>query len=432
LHAADVQVARQATLAMEHSEPKQPSQASILPYEWVDTVAIQSLQPILDRESIRKIQTAAEALFADKTRASRFTYQFATNAEVHLCDINDTHVVEIVNRALVDKIYPLIQHVFLPDMNDASTNNNTLFVYDALVIRYNGTGMLTAGQPLHRDLGLVSVNIMLNDEFEGGGTYFENQIQTKPVKPANGVGHCLMHRSSERHAGAGTHAGVRDIMVLFISSVRPVPEIQSARLKQCRATCSAEDDLLASLLCRIQHHRLAIKVCNNDGEAFQYLGTALMEYADFVKSQQDTKHHLQTLKASILCLENSRTLTPKDARVYNNLGILFDRLYEKNPSESAIALVKAEEAYDYGMQLLKRQISAGCNAEADLDSLSLNYGLCLANQDRFHEAAQVLKRTAVKLQSDKSETKSRTISDGDRLYQFCVQQNKDTRNGSSI
>jgi hypothetical protein len=58
-----------------------------------------------------------------------------------------------------------------------TTTNQQLFVYEAIVIRYNatansGAGHSGAGQPLHRDLGMPSVNIMLNDDadFTGWGT----------------------------------------------------------------------------------------------------------------------------------------------------------------------------------------------------------------------------------------------------------------------
>jgi len=79
-----------------------------------------------------------------------------------------------------------------------------------------------AGQPLHRDLGIVSVNIILNsaEEFQGGGTMFENQLYSKitkgdriipsALKPI-GVGHTIAHLSNERHVGVGITYGLRDI-----------------------------------------------------------------------------------------------------------------------------------------------------------------------------------------------------------------------------
>jgi hypothetical protein len=299
-----------------------------------------------------------------------------------------------------------------------------LCIYDALYIRYNATqanillqqqqsssssssskqyGILVggAGQPLHRDLGLVSVNIMLNDDangdFQGGGTFFENQLLSllvqnrvallssssshvptppPPLKPIS-VGHCLAHYSSERHAGAATYTGVRDIMVLFITAkctsgskadfngrAPPPPPppalIRNALLKQCRADCcnldvdgisssssSSKKEMHAderrvqqedSILCRISHQRLASLAVPTDGEAYQYLGMACLEYSNFLLSlqqQQQQENEQSTaknvdkvglvLQAAVDSLEFAAQWTPCDARVYNNLGIALTR-----------------------------------------------------------------------------------------------------------
>ena len=204
---------------------------------------------------------------------------------------------------------------------------------------------------------------MLNNEdddsddggFVGGGTFFENQLLLEsaeqsttttaaaplPLKPV-GVGHCLAHLASERHAGAGTVKGVRDILVLFVSA-HPCQEISAAMLKQCRRFCddfstsssTSKDPAAAqlqSVLCRIRHQRLAVLSSNyQDGEAFQYLGTALMEYAELATMQQQQQDQReQILRSAWQCFQLAATRTPCDARVYNNLGIVLGKLLDEN------------------------------------------------------------------------------------------------------
>jgi hypothetical protein len=116
-------------------------------------------------------------------------------------------------------------------------------VYDSLFIQHNITAANVnndagngsgdnlgsgAGQPLHRDLGYVSVYIMLNEEFEGGGTFFEDQLLPfvlsgnhdnvmHPLKPL-GPRHTFAHYSKSRHAGAATYTGVCNILVIFLAA----------------------------------------------------------------------------------------------------------------------------------------------------------------------------------------------------------------------
>ncbi|GKZ00874.1 hypothetical protein MPSEU_001039100 [Mayamaea pseudoterrestris] len=432
LHASDVSTARQSILAMETLQTV-PSLTATNNYcfEWMDdsSIAIQSLEPVLSNAAIHKIRTAANTLFQlSQSTTSRFTYQFNTNAEAHVADLLDALAIAAINDALATKIYPMVRAAFMSESprNDTSNESNTdnpLFVYDALFIRYNATSGATAGQPFHRDLGLVSVNIMLNEEFDGGGTYFENQMQETPLQPSGGVGHCIAHYSNERHAGASTVAGIRDILVLFLSTVKPEPVIRNARLKQCRSYCETTNKR-AALWCRIVHQRLAISMSPSDGEAYQYLGTALMELArlDCSGSSPNDKESRRIadgqnyLHAAIVCLQIARTLTPNDARVYNNLGLATGRALAGEASATQHAVANVDEIYEKCLQLLLQQSECGCNVQHDLFSLSLNYGLHLANQDRFSEAAKVLRHAAY------TSIDSRTRDDANRLLQFCLRQ----------
>lgn len=414
LHAADFATAEASPLTLEE-ESENPNSINS---EWMEKkVAVQSLDPLMPASDLQLIRGAAEAIWTKQSESSnpestsRFTYQYEGNSEAHVSDFIGVaeEALEAVNQCLTHKIYPWIRQVFFSDPA-ATPSPGQLFVYDALVIRYNATAAATAtaGQPLHRDLGIVSVNIMLNEGFEGGGTFFENQETSQPLKPRNGPGHALAHYSYERHAGAGTRKGVRDILVLFVSAKDPLPRLVNARLKQGRDQCAHLQDPLHSILCRICHQRLAIEIAPEDGEAFQYLGTALLDYSQYLQATGNP--HTAALVQAIQCFQHAQRLTPGDARVYNNWSIALTRMEDENQSGSA------GDVYQKGLDLLRQAEQAGCLVAGDLDSLSLNYGLYLANQDKFKEACAFLEGPASKFDEDSDNQLQR---DAHRLWKFC-------------
>ncbi|KAL7559028.1 hypothetical protein ACA910_016371 [Epithemia clementina (nom. ined.)] len=491
-------------------------------------IALQSLQPILNQSSIQIIRRRAEeqwninqsqnAANSNKndlptptpTTTSRFTYQRPGNYEAHIADLGP-QVVAIVNELLRKHVYPTIQGEFsdllfvspLPPSNESPRSSNPqqrqeqqscVFVYDALYIRYNATeaSLLQsssleqdtarrpyagdtaqrrrgAGQPLHRDLSLVSVNVMLNDaaEFEGGGTFFENQLrchhdtspptpasssaaQQEPIKPL-GMGHCLIHSSAERHAGANTWKGVRDVMVIFVSAcsvqqqhrqedgvrmplqndidktrastifhgktMDPPGYIQNALLKQCMDECQLSWWLDKvndhSFLCSLCHNRLAIDAVPDDGEAYQYLGNALVACADqifyqnqevFIESKRENS--VDILELACQSYRQALLYAPCDGRVYNNLGLALTKLRDRrrmghremlqpdhnihNDNNSIDLDSSIETTYQNGLRVLEGAFHAGCDVDKDRNALRLNYGLFVANQDRFQQAATIL------------------------------------------
>jgi len=505
------------------SEGGEPHRAS--------TLAIRSKEPVLDATTVNAVKEAAEDVWradrGDDASTSRFTYQYSGNSEAHVFDFITTsdckndgggvehsatedsagkRAISALNEALQTKLYPVIREAFFRTTSSSSSSSSSnhredgtrLFVYDALVIRYNSTeaaeaaaasgeAVASAGQPLHRDLGLVSVNIMLNsaDDFEGGGTFFENQLlgptaeHIKPLRPS-GVGYCLAHSASERHAGAGTTTGVRDILVLFVSAATGVrefstthaveapAEIRSARLKNCRSFCESnsfdgpmesEEQWIeaqrSTLLCRILHQRLAVKAgrfsagsvsdrllspseqqacC--DGEAMQYLGTALMEYSGCAAS--DPNDAIAILEVASECFRVASFVTPCDSRVHNNLGIVLgtiEEMVQKHGNEHEFeydgdAPTRTEEqetAYRRGLDILLRSIRAGCTNDGltrDLESLSLNYGLFVANRDRFWEAAEILEPVATAAAAAAASSSGAAVTDAGRdahrLWKYCL------------
>ena len=469
-------------------------------------LAIQSKkeQPLFNATTIETIRQAASAYWKNSTKhqTSRFTFQRPGNYEAHVSDLGNPAVNAAINDALVRIIYPLIRQVFWngdENTTAAAANNNDndeslrvpyknndfcLCVYDALLIRYNATEaadhatktnstlLWTCGQPFHRDIGLVTFNIMLNDptEFVGGGTFLENQISpttqhnivtmmnhnssfdpppNNPLKPY-GAGHFLAHASSERHAASTTARGVRDIMVIFVSAkpleqqqLLPPPAariVQSGMLKQCRVFCEQEQcvqqqqqqqqqqtplsimsEAITIIACRVAHLRLAVETLPTDGEAWQYLGIALMEYSDCMDNNNVNEKE-SFLSAAKYCLEQAAQLTPCDARVYNNYGLLLKRMaaYLQQGDEKMSALIK--NAFSQALRILLIEESAGCDVANDLEGVILNYGLHLSYEDRYREACQILERVVNKNTSHSGASDSRIVEDVIRLWRFCRRQ----------
>ena len=465
-------------------------------YEWIyadqqiasmkNPIALRTVgsRPILNITSIARIRSAAEELWGLENQSkSRFTFQRKGNYEAHLTDLIsfDPAIKTVMDEALPQMIYTMVRAVLEQSLHQNIDNDLSLCIYDALVIRYNATeanshsvGTINhcgAGQPLHRDLGLVSVNIMLNpsEDFDGGGTFFENQLlgciedkptcittqKIQPLKPM-GPGHAIAHLSSERHAGAGTTAGVRDILVLFVTArgggahqanplfftsqgdnnkaVTPALE-RCARLKAAsRGQCQGHENSNAAV-CRAFYHRLAIESVPTDGEAWHYLGMALRDYyyalVDGVSQQplSNIPSHQFFLKTSVKCLKYASLLTPCDGRLYNNLGLALEQLSKLYEGISCIEKTAKEplhpricNSYETGLYLHYLSEQAGCDVRYDYDSAILNYGLYLANLDKFKEASNILAQiSGHNFQTDDS-GHQRIISDAQQLLQFCKQQ----------
>lgn len=450
--------------------------------------------PLLSQNDISLLREAVEIYWKhltssetnDASTKSRFTYQRKGNSEAHLSDVvryyehnhygekRQQQVSALVNKLLLDRVYPLVRDAFLSKENES--NNGDLYVYDAIFIRYNATEAdnIGAGQPLHRDLGYVSVNIMLNsqDEFQGGGTFFENQIlpvvlneggctsnDIHALKPL-GPGHAIAHYSSDRHAGAATFGGVRDILVLFVAVAADVTERApkwevAARLKStARTYCSDAHDgssisssIDEQLLCRVRHHRLAIEEVPSDGEAWHYLGMALLDYHSYdvaLKQQQQqdcTNNDCSILRLAISCLEEATTYTPCDGRLLNNLGIARERLYEIHLSQreeeeedemSAVDLSRCleslrgqvAEAFSRSIQIHTLSKQAGCDVNADYESACLNYGLFLSKLDDFEVAIDILSLVVDNYEAEDTDAanSSRVLRDASSLLDFCRRQ----------
>ena len=77
----------------------------------------------------------------------------------------------------------------------------------------------------HTDDSYISINVLLDDEFEGGGTRFWNRHTEQPfahVHPTQ-VGQILMHNAQINHEGMPLEKGRRSIFVGFLEVDRVDP-----------------------------------------------------------------------------------------------------------------------------------------------------------------------------------------------------------------
>jgi hypothetical protein len=88
---------------------------------------------------------------------------------------------------------------------------------DLFVVRYTENNRRSLEK--HIDGADISVNILLSDDFEGGGTRFWNRLTRRPfdhVHPQR-IGNVLTHSALLQHEGYPIESGERYILVAFLS-----------------------------------------------------------------------------------------------------------------------------------------------------------------------------------------------------------------------
>ena len=359
--------------------------------------------PLLDQDEIDKLRSAVEGYWSNTTvDQSRFRYKRKGNREAYLKDVIrfSDEISPIVNRLLLERVYPWVRAAFAPT---DYFHDDELYVYSSLFIRSNATedsSKRKTGQPLHKDPGFVSVNIMLNDEFEGGGTFFEDQltseslgqVQSKancPHKPI-GPGHALAHYGSLRHAGSATTSGVRDILVIFIAKRGQVLyEVDSVINADADHYCPSCDDEESRLVCRMMYHRMAIDQDSNDDEAWHCLGITLLEYESRCSQRN-------TLGLAVACLEHASQLAQYDGKLRSNLAYALGLMSERLERPEVDGLVdRIRETYQLSVDINFSVEEAGCYAAVDYESACLNFGIWLYERRDFSGAVRVLSRIEI-------------------------------------
>ena len=116
----------------------------------------------------------------------------------------------IYQRVLEEFVYPIWVWYWDLAGNEWNTLNSENFIakYDTL-----NQGSLD----LHHDSSLITLNVRLNDDFEGGGTYLPKyKITVQPKKAGNAM--CHPGKITHLHGGRPVEKGTRYILVTFTSN----------------------------------------------------------------------------------------------------------------------------------------------------------------------------------------------------------------------
>eukprot|EP00577_Skeletonema_sp_RCC1716_P001218 CAMPEP_0113379404 /NCGR_PEP_ID=MMETSP0013_2-20120614/4206_1 /TAXON_ID=2843 ORGANISM="Skeletonema costatum, Strain 1716" /NCGR_SAMPLE_ID=MMETSP0013_2 /ASSEMBLY_ACC=CAM_ASM_000158 /LENGTH=883 /DNA_ID=CAMNT_0000261673 /DNA_START=261 /DNA_END=2912 /DNA_ORIENTATION=- /assembly_acc=CAM_ASM_000158 len=353
---------------------------------------------VFEPADVSLLRAAADKHFAQTAgqQTSRYTMQYEGNSEVHLDDLcsADPDLKLRIDRILQEKVYPLVRAAFGED-EDEPEPKGSICVYDSIFVRYNAeqakaAGLRGASQPLHQDGGIYSVNIALNEHlddsengFTGGGTFFEaltvgdgdDYIQ-RPSAP----GHAIIHKTTQRHAGAPTTSGVRDILVIFLTARQPEKsEIEEVTWRVERAMRLTP---LAKQLSReklISCLKLATK---NDptSHALPYaLGVHLTQEGDM---NDPSDERWEEICQGVESFERSIVLNPADARAHYNLGMALSDRHKyamrtrrmhllPPPQEAAESLINALET---AIQLEIKCDEAGCSNGINIAEAFLTLG----------------------------------------------------------
>jgi tetratricopeptide (TPR) repeat protein len=381
--------------------------------------------PVFEEADIALIRASADRRFAQANGAqtSRYTMQYEGNAEVHLDDLckNDPALKERMDSILKEKIYPLVRAAF----KDQGINGDyppplgALSVYDSIFVRYNGdvarkAGRIGASQPLHQDGGMYSVNIALNAHkddardgsgFTGGGTFLEaltigdDETVRRPVAP----GHALLHRTTQRHAGAPTTSGIRDILVIFLTARRPeIPlhneftyGIETAmRLQTMAKELQSRADLIRTI-------DLARSYDPMNSEMSYWLGVHLMQG----DSDNPSDERWEEVCRGVEALEAAIELNPADARAHYHLGMAISarhkyamrtkRAHLLPPAADAAGRII--EAFEEASRLESKCEHAGCKNGINIAAGYLSLGDFMARLRSFEKAIKYLSQVEITL-----------------------------------
>ena len=106
--------------------------------------------------------------------------------------------LDYISKRLHARLSPLLETIY-------GISKDSIRANDMFVVRYDGEGQQALEQ--HTDSSHISFNILLNDDFEGGGTRYHNRVENTyyDVKPK--IGDVLINNAMVTHEGLPTVKG---------------------------------------------------------------------------------------------------------------------------------------------------------------------------------------------------------------------------------
>lgn len=134
-----------------------------------------------------------------------------TTSRHYAVPTNDIPVHQVPK--LLDWFVPWIEHQVHPLLQEQFQTNQRFYVHDAFLVRYQSSSA-NHFLPLHYDESTHSMILALNEDFEGGGTYFYN-LDHQTVTPKTGS--LVTFRGDKLlHGGNVVTKGVRYILAVFL------------------------------------------------------------------------------------------------------------------------------------------------------------------------------------------------------------------------
>lgn len=380
---------------MVHGRRQRCASSSAAARHWV----FSSVSPIASALECRSIIDEAEAFWSQyetdgilEKGKSGFTLT-DHNCDVHVRDLQRTREW-LVEDALPSRIQPFLDAAFPGALGDMQS----LHIYDALVVKYDGSGETPAHQPMHSDFSLFSVNIALNDavDYSGGGTYFE---WTDQVVRLTTAGQAICHPSALRHAGKGVDAGVRYILVLFLNISPQTSLCQARRCKRRgiearKRHVDASEDSRSALLEALEEYECGLTLNAYDHELWHYRGIVLWQLAKTTNALKSNSHGdtgaiIESAKERRFAAEESfkhaLSLNKRDPRPANNLGVMALEAAEKNEETQEEAAINTSSS-----TLLLHSALTWFQKAASIDptdaGAALNIGVALMRLHRDQEA----------------------------------------------
>lgn len=106
--------------------------------------------------------------------------------------------LDYISKRLHARLSPLLETIY-------GISKDSIRANDMFVVRYDGEGQQALEE--HTDSSHISFNILLNDDFEGGGTRYHNRVENTyyDVKPK--IGDVLINNAMVTHEGLPTVKG---------------------------------------------------------------------------------------------------------------------------------------------------------------------------------------------------------------------------------
>lgn len=279
---------------------------------------------------------------------------------------------EWFNSRLKDTFFPLLSHLF-PEVVSSPA---VLRAHSVSLLKYNSSHPRT---DVHIDNGILAMTLAMTpqDEYEGGGTFFEHFDTVLPMD----VGHGTFRPGSVRHGGHRVIHGTRYILGAFLLIEDRVEHVR--RLKNRGSELRRVGDLDAA----VKHFEWALGLnpkCT----------TCLKDWAEILQFQKDFTKAEQILREALDLLEE------KDSDAFFNLGLTLSAMGRDDESIDAYGKsmkLNAEDAellYNLGMKLgargdrdeENRMYARAVQVDPKFGGAWLNWGTNLAEKGNFDDA----------------------------------------------